>query len=98
MTRTIDIVAEPVHIFGDMVATIVDIDVTSYTTGGEALTAADVGLTRLDQVILTQTEALDLAAVWLVGTNLLYLRVGNTGVQLTSTGNGGTWRATCIGK
>ncbi len=99
MTRAITVVRERRHIFGDLVATIRDVDVTSYTTGGEDIVAQDVGLKlRLDDLVLIGTEIITLRPVWLPATGKLKLIVSSTGLELGAGADGGTWRVLAIGK
>ncbi len=98
MTRAITRVGESHHSFGDMKATIRDIDVTSYTTGGETVTAADLGLARLDMLIVITTEIIANEADWLPATNRFRIKTTVTGVELGSAANGGTFRVLAVGK
>ncbi len=98
MVFAITVVNEQAHYFGDMKARIVDIDVTSYTTGGETVTPADWGFTRVDHISVISTEILDGLADWLPATNRFRIKVVSTGAELGSAANGGTFRVLVVGK
>ena len=97
MAFTPTIVEEISHIFGDMRARIVDLDITSYTNpGGEAVTAETFGLTRLDILIATGREILDMDFKYIGAA--IRLTVMSTGAEVANTVDGGVWRVLAIGK
>lgn len=98
MAFAITVIGERLHIFGDVAAVIIDVDITSYTNpGGETFAAAQVpGLSRLDMVMPVGRELLDMDLKW-IGT-ALRLSVMSTGLELGNTLDGGVWRLLCIGK
>ncbi|MCK5609018.1 hypothetical protein KAR91_44500 [Candidatus Pacearchaeota archaeon] len=54
MARTITFVDQSIQ--GDKRITIADIDITSYTTDGELVTPANLGLSRIDSLEIQSTE------------------------------------------
>ncbi|MEE9197241.1 MAG: hypothetical protein V3U45_03775 [bacterium] len=98
MVFDITVVGEEAHYLGDLKGRIVDIDVTSYTTGGETVTPANWGFTRVDHISPITTEVLDHLADWLPATNRFRIKLVSTGAELASTGNGGTFRVLVVGK
>lgn len=54
MTKTVTFVRRSV--FGNMRISIVDVDVTEYTSGGESLTASNLGLSAVEAVIPIANE------------------------------------------
>ncbi len=98
MTRTITVIGERAHYFGDMKAKIVEVDVTSYTTGGETITEADWGFVRVDHISVITTEILLNHADWLPATDRFRIKLLSTGAELGSTANGGTFRVLVVGK
>jgi hypothetical protein len=96
MTRTIAGVFEEQHNFGDMKAKIIDVNITSYTTGGEALAAADFGLERLDDVTAIPQGA-GFVGQWLNATKLLKIYSGAL-VEVAATTAVGLVRCKGIGK
>lgn len=54
MTRAITFVDQ--YVQGNKLVTVADIDITSYTTDGESVTAANLGLSRIDHMSIQSTE------------------------------------------
>lgn len=50
MARTLTVIGEVSHILGDLRARIIEMDVTSYAAGGESITAAELGMSRIDKI------------------------------------------------
>ncbi|MEE9197091.1 MAG: hypothetical protein V3U45_03015 [bacterium] len=98
MVRTITVVNEVMHVFGDLKARILDVDVTSYTTGGETLTEEDLGMLRVDILLPVTTEILLHEADWLPATDRFRIKLTSTGAELGAAANGGTFRVLVIGK
>ncbi len=91
------IVGEVIHVLGDIKGRVVDLDITSYTNpGGEAVTANTFGLQRLDMIIATGREILDMDLKH-VGA-AIRLTVMSTGTELANGLDGGVWRVLAIGK
>ncbi len=97
MTRTITPIGERAHYFGDMKAKVVEVDVTTYTSGGEDITAADWGFVRVDHISVITTEILDHLADWLPATDKFRIKLVSTGAELGAV-NGGTFRVLVVGK
>jgi hypothetical protein len=96
MARTITRVGEEMHSFGDQKAVHVDMNITSYATGGEALAPGDFGLERLDNVIVT-SQAGGYMFVWLPTTRFLKAMTA-AATEAAATTAIGLIRITGIGK
>lgn len=85
------------HVSGDHREVIYDIDISSYTNpGGEAVTANTFGLTRLDALIATGREILDMDFKYIGAA--MRLTVISTGAELGNGVDGGVWRVVAKGK
>lgn len=78
---------------------IVDVDITSYTTGGESFAASDVSLLQIETIsaVNIDTAQLDRGLVWDVTNAKLMVVVLSTGLQLAAAADGGKWRVVCVG-
>ena len=96
MAFAITRVGEP-HVLGDVRGGVFDMDITSYTNpGGEAVTANTFGLTRLDALIATGREILDMDFKYIGAA--VRLTVMSTGAEVANAVDGGVWRVLAIGK
>ena len=85
------------HVSGDHREVVYDLDITSYTNpGGEAVTAGTFNLTRLDALVATGREILDMDFKY-IGT-AIRLTVMSTGVEVGNGVDGGVWRVVAKGK
>lgn len=98
MARAITVVGEVAHYLGDLKGRILDIDVTSYTTGGESVTPGELGMLRVDMLSVITTEIIANEADWLPGTNRFRIKTTVTGIELANAADGGTFRVLVIGK
>lgn len=85
---------------GNAEAVIADLDVTSYSTGGEAIAAADLGLgTTVDFVSVIGTEAgtdSDHIGYWDETNSKMEFFVGTTGAEVAAAVNLGTHKILAI--
>ncbi len=98
MTRAITRPFKRRSVWGDVVSTVRDVDVTSYTTGGETITAADLGLREIHTLQAISTEFVNHEVTWLPATNRFKITTTVTGVELGAAVDGGTFRVLATGK
>jgi len=96
LAKTVSMVRQSV--FGNMRVRIADVDVTSYTDGGEPLTAAELGMNAtLESVVPVSYEKYYL--FWYDFANAK-LKIGDptTGAEVAATTDGGVVRILAIGQ
>jgi len=95
LTKTVTIIRRSV--FGNMRVTIAHVDVTSYTASGEPLTAAELGLRSVEDVIPKTAEK---SYIWWYDYAGAKLRafVSSTGVEVAGAVDAGEVRLIAIGK
>ena len=94
MTKTVTIVRRSV--FGNMRVRIASVDVTSYTLNGEPLSAADLGLGSIEDVIPISSE--NAYVFWYDYSGAKLRGWDFTGTEIAATTDAGTVRVLAIGK
>ena len=103
MATTYTRIAEAEHVFGDVRAVFLRADITSYTTGGDALAKANHGLERVDTVLITGSEITtaaikDHGLMWDRANGKLLAVVLSTGVEVAAAVDLGEHELLILGK
>lgn len=73
-------------VFGDKRVALLTVTFdSSYPTGGEAVTAADVGMTAINHVIAAPLVSVDNDVYWDGPNSKLFVTVRSTGVEVANT-------------
>lgn len=83
-------------VFGNKRVVVAEVDVTSYTANGEAITPAELGLAQIDHVEINSQEKVN--TVWFDhSSNKIRAIVPNTGVEVAGAADAGVVRMSVYG-
>src|SRR2546426_12835001 len=80
-----------------------DVNISSYTTGGESLTAANLGISKIRSIVgkpvsRDTTKGLGRELIWDQAGAKLFAYVTSTAAQVAGTTDIGIWLVTVIGR